>query len=232
VACPDKQGITGQSLLNNSEQCLVTGERVKIIMLESQKSQAAEAARQYRAAVASVQGDALLSEQGKAQRIAELQGEYNATVTRLQDEAWRVVARQRKELDGAAEAAWTRRAAALAGVLGEPVRYAILLEAVRELSPAEWVEMTAEAVDDWTRAVLLELGRARFSDPEDPEQYRAQRRLAELDGSTSWGRDVAAVGEQVKAVDEAQQSIAGLDVEHARSEMGARYGVRSDLLPE
>jgi len=201
-------------------------------MLEEQKSRASEAARQYRAAVAGVQGDKLLSEQGKAQRIAELQGAYNATVARLQGEARAAVARQRSGLDGALAAARIQRATALAGVLGEQVRYAILLEAVQGLKAAEWVEMASDAPDDWTRAVLLELGKARFSDLDDPEQHRAQRRLAELDGSTSWGREVAAVGEQVRAVAEAEQAIPGLDVEHVRSEMAARYGVRQDLLPE
>ena len=201
-------------------------------MLESQKQQAVEAARQYRAGVAGVQNDTMLSEQGKAQRIAELQTAYNATVARLQGEARAAVARQRSGLDGALSAARCKRSAALAGVLGEQVRYMILVEAVRGLSPSEWVEMTAEAPDDWTRAVLIELGRARFSELDDPEQHRAQRRLAELDGGTSWGREVAAVGEQVQAVKVAEQSIAGLDVVNTQHEFAARMGVRADLLPE
>ena len=201
-------------------------------MLEQQKQQAAEAARQYRAGVAGVQSDTMLSEQGKAQRIAELQATYNATVARLQGEARAAVARQRGGLDGALSAARCKRSAALAGVLGEQVRYSILLEAVQGLKAAEWVELASDAPDDWTRAVLIELGKARFSDLDDPEQQRAQRRLAELDGGTSWGRDVAAVGEQVQAVKAAEQSIAGLDVVNSQHEFAARMGVRADLLPE
>ena len=201
-------------------------------MLEEQKSRASEAARQYRAGVQSVQSDTMLSEQGKAQRVAELQAAYNATVARLQGEARAAVARQRSGLDGALLSALGKRSAALAGVLGEQVRYAILLEAVQGLKAAEWVEMASDAPDDWTRAVLIELGKARFSDAEDPEHFRAQRRLAELDGGTSWGRDVHQVGEQVRAVGEAEQAIPGLDVVNTQHEFAARMGVRADLLPE
>lgn len=201
-------------------------------MLEEQKSRASEAARQYRQAVAGVQGDTMLSAVGKAQRIAALQGEYNSTIARLQGEARAAVARQREGLDGALLSAIGKRAAALAGIVGEQVRFAILLEAVRELSPYDFVDFASNAPDDWSRAVLIELGRARFSDVDEPEHFRAQRRLAELDGASPWGREVHQVGEQVRGLAEAEQAIPGLDVVNTQHEFAARMGVRADLLPE
>lgn len=201
-------------------------------MFEALKAEAVEAAKVRRAAIAKVEADLMLSQQGKIKALGEAEGAYRATIDRLQDRARRELGRKRASVPEALRAARAKQTGAVREVLGREVYFSLLSRWVDRVLPGEMIEMVRDAGDDFERLALIELASLSLHGRHDIEDERARIALADLEAASPFGRDVARLQAEVKALQGAEAEVASLDVEQVRQDTAAKYHLRVEDVPE